>query len=173
MTSLEDIGFRSFVARDVVGAVAVSGSEMWLGGAIALGAALGAVYAHPRRVEEIATNRDFVYLSRPVAERLMKGEEISPRHLPWDSQDKFELERLQSLRRMGLDIVKAEPISGGPSWMPRELVETFRYSPDAMLLTLHASQRCVDHSDCKEHPDLAHACVMHKWDEKWKAGGSK
>ena len=51
MTSLEDIGFRSFVARDVVGAVAVSSGEMWLGGAIALGAALGTVYAFPKRFE--------------------------------------------------------------------------------------------------------------------------
>lgn len=52
MTALEDIGFRSFVARDVVGAVATSTGEMWLGGAIALGAALGAVYAFPKAIAD-------------------------------------------------------------------------------------------------------------------------
>ena len=52
MTSLEDIGFRSFIARDVVGAVAVSSSEMWIGGALALGAVVGAVYAYPKAIAD-------------------------------------------------------------------------------------------------------------------------
>lgn len=88
MSSLEDIGFQSFIARDVVGAVAMSSSEMWIGGALVLGAVVGAVYAYPKPFLEVShipwkregsIDKPHVRLevaTREDAQRLLYGQDL-------------------------------------------------------------------------------------------------